>query len=468
MAQSNTRPKKTSVNHSNLDRISDLPSHIIDDILSCLPIKEAVKTSVLSKKWMLKWRYLPKLVFDSTFYQTSIVPSTPKLSIAKFFLNIYRVLLLHRGPILNFTFHVPLSKNYSEIDRVMLYLSEKDVHEISFDIGEYFYEDCRVPPFLFSCVTLRRLTLSWCNFTLPLAFQGFVNLISLTFQSVDVSTNVLENFISKCPLLERLSIKSCNYIDNLYIDIPCLKFFEFFGFFQSLCFEKPCQHLSTIIFDNIKDDVTIFSHDAKASEPTKLFECLPAVEHLRLGFEFVDYLIVGPLPRKLSLGCLRVLELLDICFQSTAEVSAVHCLISSAPNLEKLEIGFVAPRDEATSASEEIDYLLDNELLKVEDVLDNELKKLRVVKMKLPDIEIIEAELEFVKFLLAESVVLEKMFVQPGKGTLAEDGLKILKEIIRFERSSKKAQILYLEPEDDDKVSNDGSDYSDESDDSEG
>ncbi|XP_050221219.1 uncharacterized protein LOC126671490 [Mercurialis annua] len=112
----------------------------------------------------------------------------------------------------------------------------------------------------------------------------------------------------------------------------------------------------------------------------------------------------------------------------------------SSPNLQKLEIGSFA-------ADDNIDPLAP-ELFKVEDLLDNALKRLRVVKMKISHKEEVKPELEFIKFLLAESVVLEKMFIQPAEGADAGEGFKILKEITRFKRSSSEAEILFLDPED--------------------
>ncbi|XP_050222722.1 F-box/FBD/LRR-repeat protein At1g13570-like [Mercurialis annua] len=183
------QPAKKIENSSRSNIISNLPSNVIDNILICLPIQEAVRTSILSEKWRFKWMYLSKLVFDNTFYQTSVLPSTAQPNITKLLFNIYKVLLLHHGSILNFTLHVPLLEMYPEINQLMLYLSKKDVQEIFFNIGENKHH--RLPSFLFSCVTLRRLTLSSCTFTVPLAFQGFVKLISLTFQSVNC-INVFE------------------------------------------------------------------------------------------------------------------------------------------------------------------------------------------------------------------------------------------------------------------------------------
>ncbi|GJZ40957.1 F-box/FBD/LRR-repeat protein-like protein [Tanacetum coccineum] len=46
-----------------MNRISDLPPGIIESILCFLPIKEVVKTSILSREWRYRWMKIPKLVF---------------------------------------------------------------------------------------------------------------------------------------------------------------------------------------------------------------------------------------------------------------------------------------------------------------------------------------------------------------------------------------------------------------------
>ncbi|KAK4364830.1 hypothetical protein RND71_016188 [Anisodus tanguticus] len=37
------------------DRISSLPCDILEKILGCLPLRDAIRTSVLSKQWSYKW-----------------------------------------------------------------------------------------------------------------------------------------------------------------------------------------------------------------------------------------------------------------------------------------------------------------------------------------------------------------------------------------------------------------------------
>ncbi|KAF5751978.1 F-box/FBD/LRR-repeat protein [Tripterygium wilfordii] len=56
-------------------------------------------------------------------------------------------------------------------------------------------------------------------------------------------------------------------------------------------------------------------------------------------------------------------------------------------------------------------------------------------------------ELEFLKYLLAKSLVLEKIIIHPPQKTDAEKKLKILKDILRLCRASPRAEIIYLDPE---------------------
>lgn len=50
----------------NEDRISQLPEALILEILSQLPTKDAMATSLLSKQWKSLWKMMPKLNFDSS------------------------------------------------------------------------------------------------------------------------------------------------------------------------------------------------------------------------------------------------------------------------------------------------------------------------------------------------------------------------------------------------------------------
>lgn len=50
-----------------VDRISNLPTNIFDLILERMPIRCAVRTSILSRNWRYTWADCPTLVFDKKF-----------------------------------------------------------------------------------------------------------------------------------------------------------------------------------------------------------------------------------------------------------------------------------------------------------------------------------------------------------------------------------------------------------------
>lgn len=79
-----------------MDRISKLPDSVLCHILSFLPTKHAVATSVLSTKWQFLWTNILNLDFDSSlcFNPRNTENSKNKMSFPEF---VTRVLLLHNS-----------------------------------------------------------------------------------------------------------------------------------------------------------------------------------------------------------------------------------------------------------------------------------------------------------------------------------------------------------------------------------
>ncbi|KAM3357956.1 hypothetical protein P3S68_020887 [Capsicum galapagoense] len=59
--------KRVVVGGEGEDRISELPANVIDRILELLPVKDAAKTSILSKNWRYNWAMLSNLQLDEAF-----------------------------------------------------------------------------------------------------------------------------------------------------------------------------------------------------------------------------------------------------------------------------------------------------------------------------------------------------------------------------------------------------------------
>lgn len=82
----------------------------------------------------------------------------------------------------------------------------------------------------------------------------------------------------------------------------------------------------------------------------------------------------------------------------------------------------------------------------IEDNIENfSFNQLRVVKIA--GVTCLKQELNFIKFVLANSPVLEKMTVKPAALDGSWEMLKeLLRELLTFRRASVRAQIIYLDP----------------------
>ncbi|CAL5338512.1 unnamed protein product [Camellia sinensis] len=386
---------------STSDIISNLPQSVKETILACLPIQDAVRTSVLSKKWRYIWTKLPRLVFDDNFCRESTRKTKTELM-----MTIYQVLLLHRGPIPKFILNLSRLESCSEINQLILFLSNNGIQEFALLIRKG--DPYKLPSSLFSCEQIRCLRLRSCVFKSPPEVKGFSRLLELVLYEVVVTADILSSLISSCPLLEKLSLKRSGNLDSLEINAPNLRF---------LCCE------------------------AKTSKLVTFFGSLPVIEFLQLEY---DTDVISGVPKRLpnSLNNLKTLKLFFVCFEEVNEISVILCLIRSSPNLEKITV--VAPSTETVVVIYPV-----LELLEIKDWSGVSLNQLQVVQ--LGGLYGTRSELKFIKLLLAISPVLETMFIQTDSEKVVDEGLRILNEVTQFPRLSPQAEIKF-EYKDEDQV----------------
>ncbi|KAI5393652.1 hypothetical protein KIW84_060686 [Lathyrus oleraceus] len=416
------------------DRISCLPSHVIDHILSYLPIREAVRTSVLSKIWKNKWYTLPNLVFDrqGVFSEDALVNQSKLVKIVD------HVLLVHSGPINMFKFsEYDLIDEVlvSDIDRWILHLTGrfiiKFVLEVLMEEKEEYY---KIPWCLFSCQSLHYLKLQWCWLKPPKEFGGFRNLTSLDLNLVTMTQDVFENLISGCPLLEKLKLTEVDGLTQINIHAPNLKIFEVFGEFEGIRFHNTFQ-LVTVIVDsrlNLSPENNLRTLHGRSSKLLDFFDRRPHLQSLVIGSCFLKYLAAGLLPIKLPTPCIGLSYLsLSINFDDLKEISAALCLLRSSPNLQKLKI---SARIELHNVP-----LTTVSVYNWDETFSRPATPIQVRHVTIDGISGFQPELDFIRFLLLYSPVLEKMVVKPIVNVRPE----LVPELIRFKRVSGEAEVIY-------------------------
>ncbi|RWR81129.1 F-box/FBD/LRR-repeat-like protein isoform X1 [Cinnamomum micranthum f. kanehirae] len=203
----------------SVDLISDLFEDVLNLILVRLPIRDVVRTSILSKKWRDKWISISDLVFDND----CLMEGASEMEHAHV---VNQVLKHHVGPICKFScmFGVP---SCSDIDRWVVFLSRNGIKKLTLTTKAYAND---VPSSIFYCQELTHLELFYGTLKVPSTFKGFHNLLLLNL-CVKISEDAIAFLISKCPLLERLKLKIEDFYQCLNIHAPNLRYFEFSGQF---------------------------------------------------------------------------------------------------------------------------------------------------------------------------------------------------------------------------------------------
>ncbi|KAM5549754.1 hypothetical protein ABKV19_000923 [Rosa sericea] len=438
-----------------LDRISSLPNDVTEKILSRLPLREAVRTSVLSSKWRYKSAMLQDLKFNEYDWRESQNREVDDYDdqIQTTFVNMVdHVLLLHIGPIRKFALSADEVAT-RDIDRWLTHLSRNSIKELVLCLGLSEYH---IPLCVFSCQDLvlleltkyflrdSNLTKAWLK--PPSTFKGFRSLKSLQLVGITMAQHVFENLICCSPLLERLILRHCASVTTLNIDAPNLKFLDIFGVFRVVNLKSTLNLTDASIGVDIYTDgpnqrwVPVSWVPSSSSNLLKIFDHLPHIRRLAIKLHFLKYLSLGALPEKLPKPCeyLNVLFMV-ICFDDPDAILTALCILRSSPALQELEI-LMDGRKKLTRRPGVVEEQKSSCL----DVSYNcTLSQLRLVKIT--EISGVKAELDFIRFLLLSSPLLERMTITPPQfpKPASVDGFpKLVKELLQFKRESKHAEII--------------------------
>ncbi|KAK6160411.1 hypothetical protein DH2020_003792 [Rehmannia glutinosa] len=194
----------------SIDRLSGLPDVILCHILSFLPTKLTVATSILARRWRFLWSHVPNLAFNECDYKTD-------LNVNKGFFDIlYRVMLQYRVQNMN-TFRLACSDNNNEyqLETCIIAAIVRNVKNLYLDLDSLV----DVPSCLFNCKTLVDLSLHVFDdipMTVCLLALKKLRLHSLKY----VSDESLPRMLSGCPVLEELIVDE--FVDHPNMSCCCI------------------------------------------------------------------------------------------------------------------------------------------------------------------------------------------------------------------------------------------------------
>ncbi|KAM7507390.1 hypothetical protein LguiA_017843 [Lonicera macranthoides] len=399
-----------------MDRLSQLPDDILALILSYFGLKEAARTSALSRRWTGQWAFTNRLNFLTYIPGGKNCTKWAELNHKRhqYAEWINQVLKLHKSPILEeFKVYFDFKHQWeSDIDKWLKFALARGVRILELDfswngsgLGNFERIDNYALPF-------NKSLRSSCHDV------SVGSLKEPCFTCVDVNGEALEFLLSNCPLLERLIVSNSNVLLNVRVTNPCivLKYLQIFY----------CKNIQSIEICNV--NLVSFMFRGRITNSNLRLENVPLLVELRIwqaGSLSVEEDLFPMLPY-----CSHQLETLGflVSIEGLQEFRGFH-----APpvfsNLKKLVLAAVAETDRCV-----LGYisLLDScpllqkfvfEVISVATKIDKrEVKKVSETNAKkhqhLEEVEMTsyygrKCKLELVTYFVENAVSLKKIIIRP-------------------------------------------------------
>ncbi|XP_044429822.1 putative F-box/LRR-repeat protein At5g54820 isoform X2 [Triticum aestivum] len=212
-------------------RMEDLPAEVQPVIMSLLPLKEAVRTSIVSRSWRMLWTFHCDLCFDgptpndldSDTDDEFAGQDTTKMKRAKFIETVNSVIQQHSGIGINkFSVRCGMHKEYTDhLDRWIGFATSSKAKIIHFNLKKIYQ------PFEFHHFPLEALDSQGCSFVQSLflasvsikpnsGISGFTILTRLVLEFVKILGD-FPGLLAKCSGLEDLEIIGCYGVHNLIV-----------------------------------------------------------------------------------------------------------------------------------------------------------------------------------------------------------------------------------------------------------
>ncbi|KAI3498097.1 hypothetical protein L1887_33843 [Cichorium endivia] len=390
-----------SYSGGNEDRLTSLPEEVISHILSLMPTKFAVQTSILSKRWRYCWMTVTNLDFDDR------KPFNGLDCFSKFVdrvLNLCKTSKLKSFRLNFFRYPVPLSSVLKWIDKAV----ELKVCELLINVRLF-----ELPLRLFTCKTLTKLSLaSWTDYDI----QGFVvpslvilpalKTLDITVKSEYNSVNAFR-LIHGCPVLESLSLVTISRdCEDYNFNIPTLKRLE-------------------------------ITTNTVPLRTNKVFLKLPNLEYLFVGGNLVSHFVME-----------------DLSSLVEATVSLIHVRknlsLPKFPNLTRLELkglcsGWLLAIQflETSSTLEHFCIEEPNESYWIEPQRVPTCMLSKLITMKITRCKGRECDIRFLEYMLRNAEVLKTLTITCGILRM-KDEMALCARLLKFPRASRYCEIHFV------------------------
>ncbi|KAB2605518.1 F-box/LRR-repeat protein [Pyrus ussuriensis x Pyrus communis] len=188
------------------DRISELPDPVLCRMLSLIPTKYAVRTSVLSKRWKNVWVFVPNIDLDDEnehFYRRNRDTN----DYVRFSMFVDRVLFLHETDIHKFRLHCSNVEDFAPIEGWIRSAIGRNAVEFDLLVESFTNQNFKLPQSIFMYKKLVVLKVnSNCLSYVPPKSGCFRSLKFLHVTFCFLDNESAGNLFSCCPAVEDLTI----------------------------------------------------------------------------------------------------------------------------------------------------------------------------------------------------------------------------------------------------------------------
>ncbi|KAF9609394.1 hypothetical protein IFM89_015735 [Coptis chinensis] len=397
-------PTRRGVFLQSSDRLTGLPTELINNILTLVPIRDVVRTSALSRNWRYKWMYIPEIVFDSR--SIPLFPPSASLQGQRNLVDfVTHVLSFHSGTLQKFGMSGYLESSCNDVDRWILLLSRKSVKMITLEFPQG--NQYKVPSALFSIQTLEELKLKRSILKLPSHTIGFKNLVDLDLWKVTLTNETIATY-------------------NVFLYSPC----------GSIYFDNtPQLRIASIeMLPMMVGGIPLPRHLVTSRLDARLTG-LVNVQELCIFKNFMKILAAHIIPERLCFTYhILTTMLLEMNFESLVENSTALCLFRSSPCLLTLHV---------TSDFSGQHTLLGNGRF-WESIPHEEIIFARLNNLVLSGFMGMKNEVSFVQFVLRCAVMLHTIRITWD--ATVEKGTKrtgTLENMMQFRRASPRARVIF-------------------------